>query len=254
MTQSTRATCNSPPKGSDSIARTGSGRKRLRAAFASRWAFSPLPSISSRSFAARRIQPRSRGACCWSCPALRCARRFRHRQEESRAHRHRTLCLHAQSALSRLHADRRRFCSGAAQLAGGAAACGWIRGHLHSGHRLGGAISARRISRVRQAIAAACRASSRASLRPRLASGNDLPAVSQPVTKARYRRLFVRPLPQAPRVQCCIRGRTAVPEPALPAAGAGESSAPGLVSAFRRIHEVQQRMGQVNPIRSRAEH
>ena len=38
-----------------------------------------------------------------------------------------------------------------------------------------------------------------------------------------YGWLLVRPLPQAPRVQFCFRGRTAVPEPALSASGAGDS-------------------------------
>ena len=55
----------------------------------------------------------------------------------------------------------------------------------------------------------------------------------------RGRRLLLRALLEASRVQCCIRGRTAVPEPALPAAGAGSSPAPGRVSVFR-FDEVQQ--------------
>ena len=61
-----------------------------------------------------------------------------------------------------------------------------------------------------------------------------------------YGGLFVRSLPQAPRVQFCFRGRTALPEPALPATGAGDASAPGLVSAFR-VHGSPKRRGQVNP-------
>ena len=49
----------------------------------------------------------------------------------------------------------------------------------------------------------------------------------------RSQRLLLRALLEASRVQCCIRGRTALPEPALPAAGAGSPPAPGVVSVFR---------------------
>ena len=47
-----------------------------------------------------------------------------HGEEKPRAHGHRTLCLHAQPALSGLDAHSRRFCVGAAKLAGGAAGGG----------------------------------------------------------------------------------------------------------------------------------
>ena len=85
-----------------------------------------------------RVEPGAGAA--WPCVARR---RIRHGQEESRAHRHRPLRVHAQSALSGLHAHRRRFCGGAAQLAAGAAARRRLRRHLHSGHRFGGAIPSR---------------------------------------------------------------------------------------------------------------
>ena len=94
-------------------------------------------------------------AIAWSLalvlPGLALARGcLRHGEEESRAHRHRSVRLHAQPALSWIHAHCRGLCGGAAQLAGGAAARSRLRRDLHSGHRFGRAISARHVSRVRR--------------------------------------------------------------------------------------------------------
>ena len=172
-------------------------------------------------------------------------------KKNQRAQRHRTVCLHAQSALSWIHADRRRVRSGVAQLAAGAAARGRIRRNLHSGHCVGGAISSRNIPRVRRLLP------QRAPIHPaphtRQAPGRNEQTRRFPTSyQSGYGRLFVRPLPQAPRVQFCSRGRTAVPEPALPATGAGNPYAPGLVSAFCYVKSKEKRPGQ--SMRSRAEH
>ena len=51
--------------------------------------------------------------------------------------------------------------------------------------------------------------------------------------RTRRRRLLLCALLQAPRVQCCYRGRTAVPQPALPAAGCGCNRAWAAVSVTR---------------------
>ena len=143
---------NSPPKAS-AAPRRWTGGRRWRGAFASRSVFSPLPFISSKSFAAHRIQPRSPGALRLFCPALGLrALRFRHRKKNHE------LTVTGPYAYTRnpLYlgsiAHRRRVRSGADELAAGDAARGRICRNLHSGHCVGGAISSRNISRVRRLL------------------------------------------------------------------------------------------------------
>ena len=103
---------------------------------------------------------------------------------------------------------------------------GRIRGDLRTGDCLGGALFARHVRQVRGLLPP------RATLHPALHCGQ---VYWRSGRGARFRGcsgrygwwLLFRALPQASRVQCCNRGHTALPEPALPSAGAGSPPAPG---------------------------
>ena len=95
-----------------------------------------------------------------------------------------------------------------------------LRRHLHSRHRLGRAISPRHFPRLRRLLPTACRASF-----PRLT-----PSSAKPSGSDQRGQLFLQPLSQAPRVQCCNRGRTALPQPAVSAAGRQRLRASAAVS------------------------
>ncbi len=142
------------------------------------------------------------------------------------------------------------------ELAIGAASRGGVRCNLHSGDRVGGAVSSHCISWVRRLLP------QRAPVHPapdaRQADTRDEPHRRFPARyQCGYGRFFVRALPEAPRVQFCLRGRTALPEPALPATGAGYSFAPDLVSASANLKSNGKGPGQSmrnRATRSRAEH
>ena len=105
--------------------------------------------------------------------------------------------------------------------------------HLHSGHRLGRALSARHISRLRRLLPPRAPADSAPDSRETTVTGGPCRPVREELTGDEPGGFSFDALPQAPRVQCCYRGRTALPQPALPAAGAGSDRAWAAVSVFR---------------------
>ena len=149
-------------------------------------------------------------------------------KKESRTRCDRSLRLHAQSPLPGFDADGRGLRRGPAQLAAGAFARRRLRRHLHSRDCLGRAIPPRHVSGFRGLLPTGSPGSA-SFLAPPHSGQSPKRSSSSARSRGRqcsFQRLLLCPVSQAPRVQCCNRGRTAVFEFALPAAGAGGTPRP----------------------------